>query len=409
MTVTTPSLAVHGGRAELDGLPDFPTWPQSGAEEERGILDVLHSGKWGSTHGDVVATFEQEFAQAQQARHAIALSNGTLALAAALRAAGVGVGDEVIVPPYTFIATAAAPLFVGAVPVFADVDASTHLLDPAATEAAITERTKAVMPVHLAGNVADMTAFAELGRRHGIAVIEDSAQAVGAQWGGRGVGTLGDLGTFSFQTSKNMSAGEGGIVTTDDDELAGAVYSLVNVGRVPGGGWYQHAAVGYNLRLTEFQGAILRAQLARLPEQQAVRETNARALQEQLAGVEGVAVAPLDPCVTAHGRHLFIFRVPELGDAGLRDAAARALAAEGVPGVSTGYVPLHRNAALVAETRALAQRLGQPVPEAACPRADQVSRDTLWLPQHVLLGSAEQVAAVGRAIAKVARSAHELA
>ncbi|SKC72809.1 DegT/DnrJ/EryC1/StrS family aminotransferase [Krasilnikoviella flava] len=409
MSETKSSLALNGGHAELGRLPAFPSWPQSGPEEERGLVEVLHSGKWGSTHGDVVATFEREFGQAQQARHAVALSNGTLAIAAALRAAGVGVGDEVIVPPYTFIATAAAPLFVGAVPVFADVDATTHLIDPQAVEAAITERTKAVIPVHIAGNVADMTALAEIGRRHGITVIEDSAQAVGAQWEGRGVGTFGDLGTFSFQTSKNMSAGEGGIVTTNDDELAGAVYSLVNVGRVPDGGWYEHAAVGYNLRLTEFQGAILRAQLARLPEQQAVRATNAEALHEQLAGVEGVAVATPDPRVTAHGHHLFIFRIPELGRRGLRDAAVRALTAEGVPGVSTGYVPLHRNTALVAEIRALAERLGQPVPESSCPRADLVSRDTLWLPQHVLLGTAEQVAAVGRAITKVAQAANELA
>ncbi|WP_154796225.1 DegT/DnrJ/EryC1/StrS family aminotransferase [Occultella kanbiaonis] len=407
MTVATPSLAINGGPAELEGLPALPSWPRFGPEEERGLLEVLHSGAWGSTHGDVVATFEREFARSQQAEHAIALGNGTLALVAALRAAGVGVGDEVIVPPYTFIATAAAALFVGAVPVFADVDADSHLLDPAAVESVVTERTKAVIPVHLAGNVADMTAFAELGRRLGLTIIEDAAQAAGAQWEGRGVGTIGDLGTFSFQSSKNLSAGEGGIVTTNDKDLAGAVYSLVNVGRVPGGGWYQHDAVGYNLRLTEFQGAILRAQLARLPEQQQLRERNALALAEQLAGVEGVVVAPTDERVTAHGRHLFLFRVPGLGAQGLRDAAAAALAAEGIP-AATGYVPLHRNDALLRESGALASKLGQPVPEADCPNADLVSSDTLWLTQSVLLGSEEQIGAVGRAIAKVVGRADDL-
>lgn len=401
-------LAHRGGEPELAGIDDFPAWPQPVPEDEEAVLQVLRSGAWGSTHGNQVTEFEAEFAAAQGAKHAIALSNGTLALAAALRAAGVGVGDEVIVPPYTFIATAAAPLFVGAVPVFADVDPHTHLLDPAAVEAAITERTKAVIPVHLAGNVVDLDAFAELGGRHDIAIIEDSAQAAGAQWRGRGVGSTGDLGTFSFQSSKNLTAGEGGIVTTDDDDLAGAVYSLVNVGRVPGGGWYQHTSVGYNLRLTEFQGALLRAGLRRLPGQQEVRERNARALADQLAGVPGVQLPPADDRVTAHGRHLFIFRVPELGEQGLRDAAVKALGAEGVAGASTGYVPLHRNEAVVGEARALAEKLGQPWPENACPHADLVSSDTIWLPQRVLLGSDEQVAAVGRAIAKVVGSADQL-
>lgn len=409
-TSTTPStpLAARGGEPELAGLDEFPAWPQPVPEDEQAILEVLRSGAWGSTHGNQVAEFEAEFAAAQGAKHAIALSNGTLALAAALRAAGVGVGDEVIVPPYTFIATAAAPLFVGAIPVFADVDPRTHLLDPAAVEAAITERTKAVIPVHLAGNVADLDAFAELGRRHGIAIVEDSAQAVGAQWRGRGVGATGHLGTFSFQSSKNLTAGEGGIVTTDDDDLARSVYSLVNVGRVPGGGWYQHTSVGYNLRLTEFQGALLRAGLRRLPGQQEVRERNARALADQLADVPGVELPPADDRVTAHGRHLFIFRVPELGARGLRDAAVEALGAEGVAGASTGYVPLHRNEAVVGEARALAEKLGQPWPEPDCPQADLVSGDTIWLPQRVLLGSDDQVAAVGRAIVKVVASADQL-
>lgn len=395
------TLAIDGGSPELAGLEPFPQWPQFTDEEEQGLLGVLHSGAWGSTHGQEVATFEREFAQAQGAEHAIALSNGTLAIVAALRAAGVGVGDEVIVPPYTFIATASAPLFLGAIPVFADVDPSTHLLDPAAAEAAITPRTKAIIPVHLAGNVADMTAFAEISSTHGVAIIEDSAQAVGAAWEGRGVGTFGASGTFSFQSSKNITAGEGGIVTTNDPQMANALYPLVNVGRVPGGGWYQHDSVGYNLRLTEFQAAVLRPQLRRLAHQQEVRERNALALTDQLAEVPGVHVAPSDPRVT-HGRHLFIFRVPGLP--GGRDAAVAALAAEGVPAPSTGYVPLHRNHAVLSESAVLAERLGLQVPSYECPRADVVASDTIWLPQTVLLGTEQQVRAVGAAIGKVVRA-----
>lgn len=401
-------LAVHGGTPALQGLGDFPAWPQPDAAEEQALLEVYRSGKWGSTTGPVVAEFEQEFAHYQDASHGTALVNGTLAIVAALRACGVGLGDEVIVPPYTFIATASAALFLGAVPVFADVDPQTHLLDPAASAAAITARTRAIVPVHLAGRAADMDAFRELGRSHGIAVIEDCAQAIGTRFRGQAVGSLGDMGTFSFQSSKNITAGEGGLVTTSDPALADALYSLVNVGRVPGGGWYQHDSVGYNLRLTEFQGAVLREQLKRFDSLQQVRDQNAALLRELLADVDGVQVDPVDPRVSNHGQHLFIFRVPELGQAGKRDAAVAALHAEGVVGAATGYVPLHRNEAVRTDSADLASRLGQPLPQSECPNADLVSSDTIWLPQYALLGSAEQTTAIAEAIRKVVTAADEL-
>lgn len=373
----------------------MPEWPEYGDEEAKALLEVLNSGHWGSTSGDVVATFERELAEYQQAGHAVCLVNGTLAIAVALRAAGVGIGDEVIVPPYTFIATASAALFVGAVPVFADIDPDTHLLDPAAAEAAVTERTKAIVVVHLAGRPADLDAFNALGARHGLTVIEDAAQAHGAAYKGRPVGAIGSLGTFSFQSSKNITAGEGGAVLTDSSELAAALYSLVNVGRVPGGGWYQHETVGYNLRLTEFQAAILRVQLRRHPRLQELRERNARLLTELLVDVDGVQVAPEDPAITAHGRHLFMLRVP-----GRRDAVLESLAAAGIAKASPGYVPLHRNAAVLRDAKAITTRLGQPYPEANCPNADQVSTDTLWLPQPYLLGSEDQIRSIATTITK---------
>ncbi|HEY9336306.1 MAG TPA: DegT/DnrJ/EryC1/StrS family aminotransferase [Kribbella sp.] len=370
------------------------SWPQYGTEEADALLEVLNSGKWGSTSGDVVATFEREFAAYQQAGHAVCLANGTLAIAVALKAAGVGIGDEVIVPPYTFIATASAALFVGAVPVFADVDPDTHLLDPIATEAAITERTKAVVVVHLAGRPADMDAFTALGAKYGLTIVEDAAQAHGAAYKGRAVGAIGDLGTFSFQSSKNITAGEGGVVVTDSPELAGAVYSLVNVGRVPGGGWYQHETVGYNLRLTEFQAAILRVQLRRHPQLQEVREGNARLLTDLLEKAPGILLAPDDPAITAHGRHLFMLRVP-----GRRDAVLEALRAAGFDRASSGYVPLHRNAAVLRESQAITTRLGRPYPEHPCPNADLVSTDTIWLPQPYLLGAEDETRAIADTIA----------
>lgn len=402
--MNSTKLAIHGGPAEMDGLPELPAWPQSSQATEDAVVDVLRSGVWGSSHGTTVKTFEERFAAHHNAKHGVAMTNGTMAIVAALRAAGIGLGDEVIVPPYTFIATASAALFVGAIPVFADVDPTTHLLDPKAAEAAITERTRAIIPVHLAGNVADMTAFSQLGAERNLVIIEDAAQAAGASWEGQGVGSLGHMGTFSFQSSKNMTAGEGGLVLTNDDALADALYSVVNVGRVRGGGWYQHEHVGFNLRLTEFQGAILNTQLDDFEHMQALRTRNAERLTRHLQEVDGVQVDYCDPRVTAHGQHLFIFRVPELGAQGRRDEVAGALRAEGVDRVSPGYVPLQHNEAVRRETAALCKRLGQSVPDADCPNTDLVTADTLWFPHAYLMGSEEQTDAISRAIAKVVRA-----
>lgn len=386
----------------------FPSWPIHDQAEEDALLDVLRSGKWGSTHGDVVATFEREFAEFHEAGHAICLANGTIAIAAALRTAGVGIGDEVVVPPYTFIATASAALLIGAVPVFADVDPRTHLLDPAAAEQAITPRTKALIVVHLAGRPADMAAFGDIGRRHELTVIEDAAQAHGAAYRGRRVGAIGDLGTFSFQTSKNISAGEGGAVVTDDDRTASALYSMANVGRVRGGGWYEHRSIGHNLRITEFQAAILRAQLGRFDEQQQTRERGAALLTERLSDLADdgrLVLAPDDPDITAHGRHLFLLRVPELGRAGTRDDALRSLKEAGFSEASSGYVPLHRNEPLLAEASEICGRLGRTYQATPCPNADLVASDTIWFPQHYLLGSEDQIEQIATAVRKVVDTA----
>lgn len=401
------TLALQGGAPELTFPDQFPAWPPVGPGDHEALCKVLDSGHWGSTSGSVVSQFQTDFAAYQDARHGLALANGTLALVAALRACGVGLGDEVIVPPYTFVATASSALFVGAMPVFADIDPETHLLDPAAVEAALTPRTRAVIPVHLGGRAADMDAFRRIGDEHGLAVIEDCAQAIGARYKGMAVGGLGDVGTFSFQSSKNMTAGEGGLVTTNDQEMAGALYTTINVGRVPGGGWYQHQNVGYNLRMTEFQGALLGQQLKRHPEEQEVREGNARILESELRGVDGVVLPRVDDSVTAHGRHLFLLRVPDLARAGLRDLAVEALDAEGVT-AATGYVPLHQNDAVQDEARRIAEKLGHDRPETACPQAEVVAEDTIWLPQRMLLGTQEQTYAIARAIRKVVSSADDL-
>jgi dTDP-4-amino-4,6-dideoxygalactose transaminase len=402
--MNTNVLAVHGGPVTFPDGDPFPTWPQHDDSEETALLQVLRSGKWGSTNGDVVAAFEQEFAAYQQADHAVCMTNATIGIAVALRTAGVGIGDEVIVPPYTFIATASAALLIGAVPVFADIDPITHLMDPQAAEQAITPRSKAIVVVHLAGRPADLAAFTDLGRRHGLVIIEDAAQAHGASFRGRRVGAIGDLGVFSFQSSKNMTAGEGGVITTNDPDRAAAVYSMINVGRVRGGGWYEHRSVGFNLRLTELQGALLRAQLRRHPDQQATRERSAQLLTVLLkddVDAGKIILAPDHSDVTEHGRHLFVFRVPELGAAGRRDEAVAALAAEGLPAASTGYVPHHRNDPLITETAGLCRRLGRSYVPRSCPHADVAAADTIWLPHNYLLGDEEQTERLAAAIHKV--------
>ncbi|MEV6964308.1 DegT/DnrJ/EryC1/StrS family aminotransferase [Hamadaea sp. NPDC051192] len=387
------TLAIDGGTPVREA--PFPRWPVAGEEEGAAIAEVLASGRWGSTHGDRVSGFETAFAQYQQAAHGICLTNGTLALVAALHAMGVGHGDEVIVPAYTFVASASAVLFANAVPVFADIRADTHLLDPQQIEALITPRTRAIMAVHIAGRPCDMDALLDIGARHGIPVIEDAAQAHGASWRGRRVGAIGSCGTFSFQTSKNISAGEGGAVVTDDEKLADEVYSMVNLGRVRGGGWYQHDRVGYNLRLTEFQAAVLDAQLRRHPQQQATRSANAALLASLLRDTE-VVLPSEDPRVTEHGLHLFLFQVPGRD----RDGFVQALAAEGIPCMA-GYQGLHRNEALRQKAEALASLTGAPLPSWDCPVTDRVAAQTVWLPHQTLLGSADDTADIAAAVSKV--------
>ena len=266
---TTSTLAIDGGtpvRTEPIGR-----WPVFGREEEELLLEALHSGVWGSIDGTLVKRFEEEFAALQDARHGVATVNATMGLSVALKAVGVGPGDEVLVPPYTFIATASAALMLGAIPVFVDVDPETLLIDPARIDAAVTPRTKAIVPVHHGGSPADMDGVMAAARRHGLRVVEDAAQAHGAAWRGRPVGAIGDVGVFSFQSSKPINAGEGGMMLTDDDELDELLWSYRNVGRRRGGEWYEHVRIGWNLRMTEFQAAVLLGQMHRMPDQQEQR------------------------------------------------------------------------------------------------------------------------------------------
>lgn len=400
------SLALLGGPPTR--VQPFPRWPEFGAAEEEALLEALRSGHWGRTTGPRNREFERRFATYQGAAHAVTCVNGTVALELALRAAGVGNGDEVIVPSYTFIATASAVLHLGAIPVFADIEPDTYTISVDSADGLVSPRTRAIIPVHLAGAPADMDGITTLAREHGLAVIEDAAQAHGAEWRGQRVGTIGTLGTFSFQSTKVLTAGEGGAVVTNDPALADVVWSYQNVGRVPGGEWYEHHRLGWNLRMTEFQAALLLAQMDRLDEQIARRSENAAHLDAMLRETEGIE--PLDhaPQVTRHPRYLYVLRYRARSFGGLpKQRFVQALAAEGIPAMP-GYPPLHTMAAI---TQAFASR-GIPVRAGTggvLPATDRAWRDEcVWLPQNILLGTREDLADVQQAIAKIARHHREL-
>lgn len=391
------------GKLTMDGgtpvrTKPFPKWPVFGEEEERQILEVVRSGHWGGTGRIKLPEFEEKFAAFHDAKYAVTCVNGTLAITIALKAAGVEAGDEVIIPPYTFIATATACLIFGAIPVFVDVEADTLLIDPEKVEKAITAKTKAIIAVHMAGAPANLTRLKEIAHKHGLKLIEDAAQAVGSQWEGTGVGAIGDIGTFSFQSSKNVTAGEGGIVLTNDEELGNRAWSIANVGRIREGRWYQHESIGWNLRMTEFQAAILLAQMERLEEQIERREKNAKDLTERLKQIDGVRVMRRDPRITRHAQHIFMFRIaPELADQVDKHDVIRKINAEGIP-VTAGYVSLNQNDAVNAEIYKLTGERGVtscPISERAC------DKEVLWLVQNTLLGDEEDVEDIAIAVEKV--------
>jgi dTDP-4-amino-4,6-dideoxygalactose transaminase len=336
----TEKLAIHGGRP-VRSRP-FPSWPIFGEEEEQALIRALRSGNWGRLAGSEVAQFEEAFAAYNQARHGIAVVNGTVALRLALVAGGIQAGQEVIVPPYTFLATASAVVEANATPVFVDIQRDTSNIDPAAIEAAVTENTRAIIVVHFGGLPVDMDAIQAIARRRGLLLIEDAAHAHGAEYRGQRVGAIGDMGTFSFQSSKNLTSGEGGIILTNDDDLAGRCRSIQNCGRIAGGAWYEHHTIGGNYRLGEFQGAVLNAQLSRFGDQSDTREANGTYLAGRLAQIPGVFPQARGPECTRHGYHLFAFRIDPAEFGIARDDFVAALAAEGIPALAGYKIPLYR-------------------------------------------------------------------
>ncbi len=395
-------LALFGG-SPVRTRP-FPVWPTFGRAEEDRLLEALRSGQWGRLDGPQVGEFEQRFAAMHGCRHGIAVANGTVSLRIALLAAGIQAEDEVIVPPYTFLSTASAVVEANAVPVFADIDLATFNLDPRAVEAALTPRTRAVIPVHFAGQPADMDALQRIADLHHLTLIEDAAHAHGATYRTRPIGSIGHMASFSFQSSKNLTAGEGGIITTNDDALAAECRSIQNCGRVEGGVWYEHHVISGNYRLGEFQGAVLNAQIERLAEQTATRDANGAYLASRLRAVPGLFPQSRSLDCTRHAYHLFMLRLDPALFGAARDAVLRALEAEGIP-CSAGYgyslpaQPLFRNKAFGPYLAAARDRLDYR--RSRCPNSDLICQQSVWLEHHLLLGTREDMDDIALAFEKV--------
>jgi dTDP-4-amino-4,6-dideoxygalactose transaminase len=410
-------LAVVGGQPVRQ--TPFPRWPVWGTADIQAVTAVIESGQWGADRGTEVRAFEQEFAAYQDAAFGIAVVNGTVALKLALTAAGVGVGDEVIVPGYTFVATATAALEIGAVPIFADVDPQTYTLDPVSAAACVTARTRAIIPVHLGGRPADLDALLALAQRHDLVVIEDAAQAWGSAWRGRKVGAIGHLGGVSFQSSKNISAGEGGMLLTNDPSLAEMAQSLSNCGRRQGQPWYAHYVLGGNYRLSELHGALLRVQLQRYPEHLRRRQANAAYLEQALSELQGITTLRQDDRVTANAYHIFFLRYDASAFGGASKARfIAAMQAEGIEGVHGGYsLPAYRQPVMLTEHFGLPtpplfhgvypdapayEQVYHPVTERAC------AAEAIWLRHNMLLGERGDMDDIVAALEKIQRYSDEL-
>jgi dTDP-4-amino-4,6-dideoxygalactose transaminase len=397
------TLALLGG-TPLRTRP-FPLWPAYDQQEEQALLEVLRSRVWGGYH-ECVKELESDFAKYHDVPYAVACANGTVALEVALRAVGVGPGDEVIVSPYTFIASASAILLCHASPVFADIDPDSFNLSVRSAEQAITNRTRAMVIVHFGGRPAEMDAFQRLAVRHGLALIEDAAHAHGARYRGVPVGGWGDVATFSFQSFKLMTAGEGGMILSRSAEIMEKCWNYCNQGRRRDGGWFDHYTLGTNYRLTAFQAAILRAQLRKMPGQTRLRNANVAYFRERLRGVEGFTLADDDPRVSRHPYYLLTLRYH--GDAfsgAPRDLVLRALQAEGIPIKATYPHPLYRNPLFAKEAGVMSRCPGwhcaQEYTQLNLPEAERVCRDGVWLSHTVFLGDKRDVDDVIEAIAKV--------
>ncbi|EFC83461.1 DegT/DnrJ/EryC1/StrS family aminotransferase [Parafrankia sp. EUN1f] len=376
--------------------PDLPAWPRFDDDERAGLIRALEQGQWWRMGGGEVDAFEAEFARHHGSEHGLAVTNGTHALELALQVLGVGPGSEVIVPAFTFISSSQAAQRLGAVAVPVDVYPDTYNIDVAAAAAAISPRTSAIMPVHMAGEVADMDALAKLSADSGVALVQDAAHAHGARWQGRRIGELGSVAAFSFQNGKLMTAGEGGFVVFPDAELREIGFLRHSCGRPRTDRLYFHQTSGSNFRMNEFSAAVLRAQLRRLDGQIDTREQRWPVLSGLLAEIPGVVPQGRDPRCDRRSHYMAMFRIPGIAEEE-RNRLVDTLQARGLPAFAA-FRAIYRSDGFW-ETGApdltveeLARR---------CPHADAISADGIWLHHRTLLATEAQIHDVAEIVADV--------
>jgi 3-amino-5-hydroxybenzoate synthase len=404
-------LAISGG-SKVRTTP-FPAWPYYDETERQAVNRVLDSRNWWANQGTEVKEFEKEWSKYTNAKASFAVTNGTHTLEVIFLALGIGDGDEVIVADWSFLATISTILTVNAIPKIVDVDRLTGTIDIKQAESAITRKTKAIVCVHVAGSMSDMDGLLALGKKHGIAIIEDSAHAHGSRWNGQHAGTIGDAGSFSFQSSKLMTAGEGGVITTKREDLIPMFKSYINCGRGEGIWYYRHLRLGGNYRLSEWQGAVLRAQLARFETQQKNRAANANYLNEEIAKIPGFKPQGRYKGCTDQGNYCYVVEVESQKLSGAsRDQIRHALLAEGMS-LTTAYPPLHR-LEMFKDRASLGPRLRGKVTKIRYnkqkfPVTDHLAENTLWFNTNVLMGDRSDATSVLEAIGKIADNAQAVA
>lgn len=402
--------AILGGTPIRDRLPDFMSWPVGGQREREALLRVLNSGVWG-TLGRESAAFAERYAEYCQAKYALPVINGTTAIEITLRGLGIGYGDEVIVPPYTFSASVHAIVLTGARPVFADVDVDTFCLSAEAAESVITERTKAILAVHLGGRPFDYDAIQAVCDRHGLLLIEDAAHAHGSEWRGRRCGSLGKAAAFSFQRSKNLTCGEGGAITTSDDALYEHIWSIHHNGRPRVSSGIDYAFLGTNARLAEWQCAILQARMDTMDNDIETRARAAKRLDEKLGRLPYISLLKHDDRITRNSNHAHGFRYKEEALDGLpRAAFIDAVAAENVAIIAQGYcMPIYEMGILYSDDYKRMTGSTFENPKDRLPNNERLAyKEGCWIYQSSLLGTDDDTDMIVQAFEKVAANAGEL-
>lgn len=387
-------ICYHMGRKMK--MIEIPKWPVADEKEEVLLKKVLSSNQWWRNAGTYVKRFEHEFAEYQGCKGGITVSNGTVALEIALKALGIGENDEVIVPDFTFYSTVSAVLAVKAIPVIVDTLHDSFCIDTEQIKRGITKRTKAIIPVHIAGEICDMDAICSIASEYGLYIIEDCSHAHGAVWNDRKAGSFGSVGTFSFQNAKLMTAGEGGIIVSNDQKILANALLEANCGRAEGDTSYQHVLIGTNARLSEFQGAILHAQLERFDEQVELRSKNYAYLSEKLSEIPGIKLQVIDKGMKTHPHYMIMFYY----DSEKFNGASRAefieyLKDAGIP-ANRSYEAIHK----LPVFKTLDKSSWRVIYSAGdqCVNSENISDHVVCLAHNILLGDFELISKIAERI-----------